>query len=362
MRAPCKDCGTAARAPRRSRCWPCYVTYRATSIRPGNVPEGWAPAGASARYDQDGTLKGSSIRFAPPKAMLDLRPAQPVQVTFVADASRARPDFERLAVFLPDPQVGFRWTDDGRLQPFHDPDAMDWALDQVAYLGPDYVVHLGDLLDLAPFSRFAREPGFRGTTQPTLDAAHQYLAEAKAVAPEAHHALIAGNHDVRIEREVAKLLPELAAVRAPGSAHAALSVPALLNLDALGVEYVGAYPAGEFWLTPQLRAIHGATVASGSSTAAKLAGETVGAYSTVFGHVHRGEFHTRRIRTSRDEHTTIWAASPGTLARVDGAVPSFHGATDRGAAAYYAEDWAQGIGVARWSESGAPRWEWIPRG
>lgn len=357
---PCRMEGCEGRATGgRSECWPCFLARRGGGEAAAAI-EGWEPAGATARYDEGGNLRGSTVRYTPPKAKLDLAPAAPVAVTVKVQKAAPRPADEQLAVFLPDPQVGFRWTDDGALQPFHDDDAMDIAIQLVARLNPDYVVHLGDLLDLAPFSRFAREPGFRGTTQPTLDRAHQYLAETRAVAPNAKHVLIGGNHDVRIEREVSKLLPELAGLRQPGSEHAALSVPALLGLDALDVEYVGGYPAGEFWLSDQLRAVHGDTVNSGGSTAARIAQDATGAYSTVFGHVHRSEFHTHRIRTGRASTQLVWAASPGTLARIDGAVPSFHSGTERGAAVYRPEDWAQGIGVARWVGDDMPRWEWMP--
>lgn len=356
---PCRVADCEGRATGgRAECWPCFLSRRGG----GEIvaaTEGWEPAGASARYGADGEFKGSSVRFAPPKAKLELAPATPVEVRVSVGPPEHRPYVEKVAVFLPDPQIGYRFTDDGELEAFHDEDAMQIAVQHVARLDPDFVVHLGDLLDLAPFSRFAREPGFRGTTQPTLDRAHQYLAEVKAVAEGAEHVLIAGNHDVRIEREVAKLLPEVAGLRQPGSKHAALSIPALLGLDALEIQYVGGYPAGEFWLSDQLRAIHGNTVASGGSTAAKIAGSTVGPFSTVFGHVHRSEFHTQRVRTGRDSSALIWAASPGTLARIDGAVPSFHSGVEQGASVYEVEDWAQGIGVARWVGDDMPQWQWI---
>ena len=80
-----------------------------------------------------------------------------------------------------------------------------------------------------------------------------------------------------------------------------------------------------FWITPQLKVIHGNKVASGGSTAHKYLGtEKV---STVFGHVHRREW-AERTREDHDGPKTIMAASPGCLARIDGVVPATNGGTD----------------------------------
>ena len=75
--------------------------------------------------------------------------------------------------------------------------------------------------------------------------------------------------------------------------------------------------------------IHGET-ASGRplKTADKILEERV--TSVVFGHVHR-----REMATKRTEAGEVFAASPGCLCRIDGAVP---GSTER-------HNWLQGIVV-----------------
>ena len=52
-----------------------------------------------------------------------------------------------------------------------------------------------------------------------------------------------------------------------GTLVALLMLPGLLRLDEVGVTFVPGYPANEIYLSPKVRCIHGARVASTSSTA-----------------------------------------------------------------------------------------------
>jgi predicted phosphodiesterase len=315
----------------------------------------------SERRAPDGTLLGTNSSFIPAGRKPEmLKPAQPVNVTLNYNGPKAtRPDGARVVVCLPDCQIGYRRLDDGTLETFHDESAMAAALQITAALRPDVVVHLGDLVDFAPLSRFAQEPGFASTTQAGIDRAHRFLADAKAAAPEAEHYLIAGNHDVRAERFMAKVAPELARVKAPGSQWPAMSVPTLLRLDDLGITYVDGYPAGRLWLREDLQVIHGHKATSAGSTAALHAKDAVAC--TVMGHVHRVEFHARSF-TTKAGHRTVWAASPGTLSRVDGSVPSFHSGTSSatGASIRNQESWQQGVGVITLIDGVPPMWEVAP--
>jgi hypothetical protein len=103
------------------------------------------------------------------------------------------------------------------------------------------------------------------------------------------------------------------------------------------------YPASHVWITDKLKVIHGDKVASGGSTAHKyLATEKV---SVIYGHIHRREW-AERTRDDHDGPSTILAASPGCLARIDGAVPSTKGGVDLdGRPVVRHEDWQQGLAV-----------------
>ena len=122
-----------------------------------------------------------------------------------------------------------------------------------------------------------------------------------------------------------------------------LSVPYLLRLDELNVEYVGGYPAGIFWVNENLAAIHGHKVTSAGSTALKVVDDS--RVSLIFGHTHRIEL-LHKTRQVFEGPRFAWAASPGCLCRVDGAVPSTKGSTDVfGRMVPTVENWQNGCAV-----------------
>ncbi len=252
----------------------------------------------------------------------------------------------RTAVILPDTQIGYRRYESGELDPFHDEAAMAVALKIVRHLRPDVVVLLGDYLDLPSQSKYVQLPEFAFTVQAAVDRGHRFLAEIRANAPEAEIHLLEGNHDKRLHDYIARNAMEALRLRRANAPDEwpVLSVPTLLRLDELGVRYVEGYPAGQVWLNDNVVCVHGAKVRSAASTAAAVIDdERVG--GTIFGHVHRQEFQTKTRRV-RDGHKVAWAATPGCLCRIDGAVPSTKSATDlMGRPVLSAENWAQGVGV-----------------
>ena len=252
-------------------------------------------------------------------------------------------------VVLPDPQVGYRDLPTG-LDPFHDERAIDLALQITSWLEENdnlsSVINLGDFLDLPSQGRFAQESAFASTTQNAIDRGHRFLVEQRAAAgPKAKIILIEGNHDRRMENFiVANALAAYGIRRANTGELPVMSLPYLLRLDEIGVEYIDAYPAGAYWINDRLRAIHGTKVRSNGSTAAAYTNDTPH-ISTVFGHVHRQELQSRTV-FNRDGAIKSIAISPGCLCRVDGAVPSVNGSTKiSGSPAVYYENWQQGIAV-----------------
>jgi hypothetical protein len=114
-------------------------------------------------------------------------------------------------------------------------------------------------------------------------------------------------------------------------------------MDEYAVEYVPGYPASHHWITPRLKVIHGELVRNQASTATAYLGREK--TSVIFGHVHRREY-AARTRDDHDGPREVMAASPGCLARTDGAVPSTKGGTDLdGRPVYRSEDWQQGVAV-----------------
>jgi predicted phosphodiesterase len=274
--------------------------------------------------------------------------AQPVVIKTPKEYKKPKTK-HKVHVILPDPQIGYRLLND-EFDPFHDEAAMNLALQITSWLADndrvDGIINLGDYLDLPTFGRFEQEPAFANTTQKAFDRGHLFLQEQRAAAgPNAKIVLIEGNHDRRLEKFISiNAASAWGLKRANMDSLPVMSIPYLLRLDEIGVEYIDAYPAGAYWLTKTLRAMHGTKVRSNGSTAAAYTNDTPH-ISTVFGHVHRQEVQSRTV-FDREGAIKSSAISPGCLCRVDGAVPSVNGSTKvDGTPAKFYENWQQGIAV-----------------
>ena len=267
----------------------------------------------------------------------------------------------RTVLCLPDPQIGYwRDMDSGQLEAMHDITAMDVALQIGHDVRPDGVVNLGDLLDMTEFGRYETEPSLDQTTNPSLRTARRFLDVQKQDIGSDEFIVIEGNHDKRLADAIARHNRSALYIRkadATPDDWPVFSVPYLLGLDDLGVEYVEGYPAGQHWLTDSFVVEHGKRVASGSSTAAKYAAATPGV-SAVFGHVHRLEVHTKSLVLGPDEVRRSVFISPGCLCRTDGAVPSFgSGTSANGKPVTNHEDWQQGCVVLTFHDDVLPQVE-----
>jgi predicted phosphodiesterase len=281
--------------------------------------------------------------------------AQPIVINYPQREPRTWAPQERVAVILPDPQIGYRfYADSGIYDPFHDYAAIDVAVQIVEEVEPHLIICLGDYLDLPCFGKYEQEPAFAHTTQRALDYGHQLLATLRELSPDARIVLLEGNHDRRLEKMVTRNAMEAFGLRRAGdiSGWPVLSLPHLLRLGELGVEYVGGYPAGSFWINDRLKCIHGSVVRSAGSTAKAVAEAERG--SVIFGHVHRVETQYKTADVHGGGSVRL-AHTPGCLCRIDGAVPSLHGSTDlSGRPVRRYEDWQQGVTVVIYREGDAP--------
>lgn len=294
-----------------------------------------------------------------------VRPARKVDVCSKKMAPRGHEPITarwKTAVILPDPQIGYRRLADGTLDPFHDARALDIAMQVVMAESPDLTIWLGDYLDFAPFGRFRLEETFAQTVQPALEKAHEYMAITASLSGEVR--LLEGNHDARLQNYITDNALSAAGLRrakaAPGD-WPVLSVPYLLRLDDLNVEYVGGYPSGATYLNDNLAAIHGTVVGPAGMTVAKVVAQEQ--VSVIQGHIHRIET-AHMTRNGRGKPKFNMAHSPGCLCRIDGAVPSTKSAVAlrTGRAVKSWENWQQGLTVVRYQDSGDQRFslEHIP--
>jgi len=106
-------------------------------------------------------------------------------------------------------------------------------------------------------------------------------------------------------------------------------------------------------LNEKLRIIHGDRVKSSGSTAnVYLNAEKT---SVIYGHIHRIET-AYKTREDYDGPKTIMAASPGCLARIDGAIPSTKGGVDLdGRPIRRHENWQQGVAIVHYQNKGEHR-------
>lgn len=249
------------------------------------------------------------------------------------------------AVIVPDIQVGYFRGPDAELVAIHDERAIEIMLSIVKDAQPEIIVMVGDNADFAELGKYVTTPAYQQTTQATIDRLTVLGFQLRSVAPDARIVWLAGNHEERLPKFLLQNASAAFGLRKGDIPESwpVMSIPYLCRLDETNIEYMPGYPASHVWITNKLKVIHGDKVASGGSTAHKfLATEKV---SVIYGHIHRREW-AERTRDDHDGPSTILAASPGCLARIDGAVPSTKGGVDLdGRPVQRHEDWQQGLAV-----------------
>ena len=270
---------------------------------------------------------------------------------------------DKTALVIPDLQIGRRQDMSGEWHNFHDVTAIGVARMLARYIKPDYIIYNGDNNDFPSLGTHGADPTVRGTVNWTIQQNHDVYAGFAADSPESVQRVLSGNHDNRLPKYVRENAPELIGIRQAGSngrmGELALAMDWLANLQALrdqgvDIQWLEGYPNNDFWLNDRLRIIHGNTVNSRGSTAAKLLNENPMS-SVIFGHVHRMESHYRTTMGQNGRPTQVSAHSFGTLARVDGVVPSYHNSLgpDESPMRYF-ENWQQGVGLVEFKEGDNP--------
>lgn len=271
-----------------------------------------------------------------------------------------KPDNIGLAISLPDMQIGLHRDGRGEMITSQDESAIDVAFQLVAYLnksfGVDYLVYQGDNLDFAEFSRHRSAPGFRGNTQYAIDRLGAIVATGNACAPNAEGVYMKGNHEDRLVNKLTDQMPDLVGITRVGDEDPVLGVDYLCRFNEYNVEYIRDYPNGEFWVNEGTRFIHGSAVSSGKG--ATSAGWLSKGVNTIGGHIHRGELVWGR-RSNSTEAWQTFAGSAGTLAKIDGEVPSSKTGVDEGGSLPIrrgTEDWQQGIMLVYYDKTGKDAW------
>ena len=272
-----------------------------------------------------------------------------------ATAKIKKPSTFKTCVIVPDIQIGYYRGRDGSLEPTHDEKAISITLGVIKNTQPEVIACVGDNLDFPEMGKYLTYPAYAQTTQASIDRATLFCAQMRAAAPDAKIIWLAGNHEERMPKYLLVNAGAAYGLRKGNIPESwpVLSVPYLCRMDEFGVEYRPGYPASDYWINEKLRVIHGDRVKSSGSTAhIYLNSEKT---SVIYGHIHRIEV-AYKTREDFDGPRTIMAASPGCLARIDGAIPSTKGGVDLdGRPLTRHENWQQGLAVVQYEDSGAHR-------
>lgn len=177
---------------------------------------------------------------------------------------------------------------------FQDTRAWPLALKIVKTLQPGVLWLGGDIVDFYAVSSWDRNPKRRLMLQDELDVAQEQLRALRNAAPAARIVFQEGNHEVRLRRFLWNRASELSGLRA-------MTLPALLGLDALGIEYIetgNPTQVGHLWH------IHGDEIRGGNVNIARA--KLLKAHANIiFGHHHR--FQADFLRTLDGKTYGAWA-------------------------------------------------------
>lgn len=212
---------------------------------------------------------------------------------------------------------------------------------------PDVGIINGDFLNMgdAALTRHRLDPARVENLQTSIDTAWGILRDYVEASPSTSWKMLAGNHEDRLRNSI---LDQLAGVvhgvrqaDRPKS-HPVLSIPHLLRLDELGIEYVGGDDDYRHWqieITPTLACRHGWIASKGSGSSALKTLRHLN-YSVIVGHTHRQSQVFASSNRIDGTPVTLLAAETGTMAEVD--------ATGLGYAP--SPDWQNGfVTVSSWS-------------
>jgi len=116
--------------------------------------------------------------------------------------------------------------------PFEDPWCVKIAEEFNQWFKPQWVFILGDIIDFTQISKFDTSPDRLCDLQADLNAGKEILERLRTSAPRAKMVLFEGNHEIRLRKYLWKH-PEISSLNA-------LTLPAMLNLPALDIKFVGS--------------------------------------------------------------------------------------------------------------------------
>ena len=185
--------------------------------------------------------------------------------------------------------AGVTWTDlihGDKQAPYQDARFHKALCGWAADIQPRKIIDDGDLPDFPSVSKYPKKASWNAGVNECIDASYRIWCDMRSSSPDSECVQIEGNHCKRLADKIARDFDEASSIRRADEDTPALSLPHLLRLDELGVEYVGNYPHNLYKLSDDTAVIHGDKVKSGSG-ATGLATLMQRGYNVFVGHIHR---------------------------------------------------------------------------
>ena len=103
--------------------------------------------------------------------------------------------------------------------PWHHQDCLTFIYSIIKKNKPDVIIQIGDLYDLYAYSKFARTHDLctpKEELEEGRKAAENMWNHIRKISPDSEKYQMRGNHDVRISKRVAEVMPEIASLVEPG--------------------------------------------------------------------------------------------------------------------------------------------------
>lgn len=171
--------------------------------------------------------------------------------------------------------------------PFEDPGSIACFEAVLKASKPDYLVHLGDLLDASELSnKYPHDPLRPGSFQEDLDKARQKLHQWAQLAPGAQRVLVEGNHEDRLTKAIWSLKDASRELAKIDLFRRSFTWPKLLGLDEIGWRWIPYREQPARDVLPKLLVKHGERVSPWAGFTAKREWMAYGR-SGISGHTHR---------------------------------------------------------------------------
>lgn len=269
------------------------------------------------------------VVFAPVKLKpFEFEPIKSLRIEIKDSKPRTKPAQKKLikALIFPDSQNGFqRDLLTAELHPFHDRRCWDLGFQAIEAWKPDRVILLGDMLDLCETGKYPNSLEMKISMELAMHEMGFCLGKMRQLLPSAILDWVPGNHEQRMDKAIIENFSQAYGVKKynhykmPNPKYPVMSVPFMLGLEDIDVNWLEGYPDGIVELGTSCEVFHGTKAKSeGGDTARAYLND--GQKSCIYGHIHRNETVWKTVYTHGTPRFKF-AASPGTWAIVGGRLP-----------------------------------------